>query len=180
MNKVEKYISFMKGKVLSDNDITEICKKFKLSPPNFGYSHDWIYRIISNEILRKKVELEFKQYLDNFQDSNGIDYKKLERQINLSGKGECIVLDFKHNLSNITITGECTKNEIKNKKVKVRLCITKYSKYKNNYDNCTKEEVEGCEGCPWYVDEVILRMFEYFESYGFQVGKEEEERKEGI
>ena len=30
-----------------------------------------------------------------------------------------------------------------------------------------KEEIEGCEGCEWYVPEKILKMFEYFEEHGF-------------
>ena len=52
--------------------------------------------------------------------------------------------------------------------VKVRLCITKYSQYHNDYDNCMQEAGDGCAGCAWYVDEVILRMFKYFEENGFE------------
>ena len=56
--------------------------------------------------------------------------------------------------------------------VKVRLCTTKYSQYHNNYDNCMQEAVDGCQGCPWYVDEAILRMFKYFEKNGFEETEE--------
>lgn len=50
---------------------------------------------------------------------------------------------------------------------KVRLCATKYTGWYNNYDNCMKEELEGCEGCPYYVAEIILKLFKKYENEGF-------------
>ena len=42
----------------------------------------------------------------------------------------------------------------------VTICRTEYSDYANNYDNCTKDEIEGCEGCAWYVHKKVLQKFE--------------------
>ncbi len=38
----------------------------------------------------------------------------------------------------------------------VRLCTTEFSNFANDYDNCQKEQIEGCEGCRWYVHKDIL------------------------
>ncbi|GAH36889.1 unnamed protein product [marine sediment metagenome] len=42
----------------------------------------------------------------------------------------------------------------------VSICQTEYSNYANNYNNCTKYEIEGCEGCAWYVHKKVLQKFE--------------------
>jgi hypothetical protein len=54
----------------------------------------------------------------------------------------------------------------------VRLCLTKYSYYSNNYDNCTTEEIVGCNNCVWYVPKNVLRLFEKFEKEGFPTDEE--------
>lgn len=59
-------------------------------------------------------------------------------------------------------------SETSKKENKVRLCVTKYSAYANNYDDCTKQEIEGCDDCVWYVDKTILYMFEHFERHGWK------------
>ena len=53
--------------------------------------------------------------------------------------------------------------------MKIKLCETIYTNYYNNYDNCTREELDSCEGCRYYVDEMILKLFEKFEKEGFPV-----------
>lgn len=54
----------------------------------------------------------------------------------------------------------------------VCLCLTKYSYYSNNYDNCTIEELIGCNNCQWYVPKNILELFEKFEKDGFPTDEE--------
>lgn len=54
-----------------------------------------------------------------------------------------------------------------NKSKMVKLCTTKYTNYHNNYDNCIREELEGCEGCRYYVNQIILKLFEKYEREGF-------------
>ena len=54
----------------------------------------------------------------------------------------------------------------------VRLCLTKYSYYSNNYDNCTIEELIGCNNCMWYVPKSILELFKKFEKEGFPTDEE--------
>ena len=49
----------------------------------------------------------------------------------------------------------------------VCLCLTKYSYYSNNYDNCAIEQIIGCNNCQWYVPKHILELFENFEKEGF-------------
>lgn len=86
MSRVDYYISLLKSKILSEEDITEICKEFNLMPPSFTNSHDWIFGMMSREILRKREEQRFKECLKKFPDSTGLDLKKLKIQINLSGR----------------------------------------------------------------------------------------------
>ena len=57
--------------------------------------------------------------------------------------------------------------EVKTMSKMIRLCTTKYSNWLNNHDDCVREQLEGCEGCKWYVSETILDMFKYFEKNGF-------------
>lgn len=54
----------------------------------------------------------------------------------------------------------------------VRLCLTKYSYYSNNYDNCSTEEIVGCNNCDYYVPKSILKLFEKFEKEGFPTDEE--------
>ncbi len=86
MPRYDKYVDMLNSKILTDEDITKICKEFNLFQPNFNYSHEWIYSMITREILRKKEVQKFKQYVAKFPNYNGLDYKKLEKQINLSGR----------------------------------------------------------------------------------------------
>jgi hypothetical protein len=51
----------------------------------------------------------------------------------------------------------------------IQLCTTKYSGYANEFDNCQREAIQGCEGCEWYVSETILNMFKLFEKKGFNI-----------
>lgn len=59
--------------------------------------------------------------------------------------------------------------------MKVRICNTKYTYYYNNYDNCAREELEGCESCEYYVDKKILDLFIKFEKEGFPSDEELDE-----
>lgn len=54
----------------------------------------------------------------------------------------------------------------------VCLCLTKYSNYSNNYDNCSIEQIIGCHNCEWYVPKIILELFEKFEKEGFPTDEE--------
>ena len=54
----------------------------------------------------------------------------------------------------------------------VCLCLTKYSYYSNNYDNCAIEQIIGCNNCQWYVPKTILELFEKFEKEGFPTDEE--------
>jgi len=49
----------------------------------------------------------------------------------------------------------------------VQICDTKYAYYKNNYDNCIREELIGCKFCEYYVPKHVLELFEKFEKEGF-------------
>ena len=86
MSRADHYINLLKSKILSDENIIEICKEFKLETPNFNNSHDWIFGIMSREILGKREEQKLKVYLNKFPINNGLDCKKLKRQINLLGR----------------------------------------------------------------------------------------------
>ncbi len=82
---VDYYINLLKSKILSEEDIVEICKEFKLETPNFTNSHDWIFGLMSREIVDKGNEQKLKIYLNKFPINNGLDLKELKKQINLSG-----------------------------------------------------------------------------------------------
>ena len=86
MSRADYYIDLLKSRLLSEEDIIEICKEFKLEMPDFNNSHDWIFGLMSREILNKREEHKLKIYLNKFPINNGIDYAKLRRQINLSGR----------------------------------------------------------------------------------------------
>jgi len=62
---------------------------------------------------------------------------------------------------------------------RVMLCHYKYSDYADNFNNCQKYEIEGCEGCDWFVSKAVLEKFEYFEKHGFKTDEElEKEEKD--
>lgn len=65
---------------------------------------------------------------------------------------------------------------------RVMLCHYKYSDYADNYNNCQKYEIEGCEGCDWFVSKAVLEKFEHFEKHGFKTDDElnKEEKDEQI
>ena len=54
----------------------------------------------------------------------------------------------------------------------VRLCDTKYSYYSNNYDNCSTEEIVGCNNCEYYVSKRVFELFKKFEKDGFPTDEE--------
>ena len=54
----------------------------------------------------------------------------------------------------------------------VCLCLTKYSYYSNNYDNCTTEEIVGCNNCEYYVSKRVFELFKKFEKDGFPTDEE--------
>ena len=54
----------------------------------------------------------------------------------------------------------------------VCLCLTKYSYYSNNYDNCTIEEIVGCNNCEYYVSKRVFELFKKFEKDGFPTDEE--------
>ena len=54
----------------------------------------------------------------------------------------------------------------------VCLCLTKYSYYSNNYDNCAIEQIIGCNNCQWYVPKSIFELFKKFEREGFPTDEE--------
>ena len=54
----------------------------------------------------------------------------------------------------------------------VCLCLTKYSYYSNNYDNCATEEIVGCNNCEYYVSKRVFELFKKFEKDGFPTDEE--------
>ena len=54
----------------------------------------------------------------------------------------------------------------------VQLCLTKYSYYSNNYDNCITEEIVGCNNCEYYVSKRVFELFKKFEMEGFPTNEE--------
>ena len=54
----------------------------------------------------------------------------------------------------------------------VQLCLTKYSYYSNNYDNCLTGEIVGCNNCEYYVSNRVFELFKKFEKDGFPTDEE--------
>ena len=89
MNILDKTTNLLKGRILSDTDIIDICNHFKCLSEielDFNNSHDWIYNLIAKEINKNGQVGNLTNYLSKFPFNNGLDYKKLGRQMNLSGR----------------------------------------------------------------------------------------------
>ena len=89
MNILDKTTNILKGRILSDDDIIDICNHFECLSKielDFNNSHDWIYSLIAKEINKNKQVKNLQLYLNKFPINNGLDYKKLQKQINLSGE----------------------------------------------------------------------------------------------
>ncbi len=78
--------NILKKKSLTEEDIRGICEEFGLPQPDFNNSKDYLFGRIATQLLEKKEGQRFKKYMKKFQDSVGLDYIKLEKQINLSGR----------------------------------------------------------------------------------------------
>ncbi len=78
--------NLLKRKSLTEDDIKGICEEFGISQPDFNNSKDFIFSRIAAQLVEKREGQKFKKYMKKFQDSGGLDYIKLEKQINLSGR----------------------------------------------------------------------------------------------
>lgn len=83
--------NILKKKLLTEKDLKNISEDFGLSALDFNSSRDYVINSIVTMVLNKGEAKRLKEYLKKFQDAEsgrrGIDYKKLEKQIDLTGKG---------------------------------------------------------------------------------------------